>query len=78
MDGLILGIDPGKFNSVCRSYDTTIKSGAFRQAKSTLADLGRPSTQLLAADVVTEAESPAGWMHDHCAELGVPCFRACA
>jgi hypothetical protein len=39
MDGLILAIDLGKFNSVCCWYDAAIKSATFRQAKTTRADL---------------------------------------
>jgi hypothetical protein len=41
MDGLILAIDLGNFNSVCCSYDTATKVAMFRQAKTTLAGLGR-------------------------------------
>ena len=32
MDGLILAIDLGKFNSVCCWYDTATKSATFQQA----------------------------------------------
>src|SRR5262249_28406814 len=73
MDGLILAIDLGKFNSVCCWYDTATKSTTFRQAKTTLADLGRDLTWRRVAGVVIEAGSPAGWVHDLCDELGIPC-----
>jgi transposase len=73
MDGLILAIDLGKFNSVCCWYDTLTKSATFRQAKTTLADLGRDLTRQPVECVVIEAGSPAGWVHDLCAELGLPC-----
>ena len=76
MDGLILAIDLGKFNSVCCWYDTTTKSATFRPAKTTLADLGRQLTRVRVAGVVIEAGSPAGWVHDLCAELGLPCWVA--
>jgi len=39
MDGLILAIDLGKFNSVCCWYDFATKSTTFRHAKTTLAEL---------------------------------------
>jgi hypothetical protein len=39
MDGLILAIDLGEFNSVCCRYVTTTKSATFRHAKTTVADL---------------------------------------
>ena len=71
MDGLILAIDLGKFNSVCCWYATTTKAATFRQVKTTLADLGRQLTRLRVAVVVIEAGSPAGWVHDLCADLGV-------
>ncbi len=35
MDGLILAVDLGKFNSVCCWYDTATKAATFRSAKTT-------------------------------------------
>lgn len=72
MDGLILAIDRGKFNSMCCWYDTATKLATFRQAKTTLADLGRDWTRQPVRAVVIEAGSPAGWVHDLCGELGLP------
>lgn len=76
MDGLILAIDLGKFNSVCCWYDTATKSATFRRAKTTRADLGRDLTRESVSGVVIEAGSPAGWVHDLCLELGLPCWVA--
>jgi transposase len=76
MDGLILAIDLGKFNSVCCWYDTATKAATFRSAKTTRADLGRDLVRQSVACVVIEAGSPAGWVHDLCGELGVPCLVA--
>jgi hypothetical protein len=57
MDGLILAIDLGKFNSVCCWYDTSTKSATFRQARSTRTDLGRDLTrQPVLGVVVTQVE----------------------
>jgi transposase len=76
MDGLILAVDLGKFNSVCCWYDTATKTAAFRSAKTTQADLGRDLVRQRVAGVIIEAGSPAGWVHDLCGELGLPCLVA--
>jgi len=52
LNGLILAIDLGKFNSVCCWYDTSTKSATFRQARTTRADLGRDLTRQPVLDVV--------------------------
>ena len=62
MDGLILAIDLGKFNSVCCWYDTATKSATFQQVKTTRAHLGRDLTWRRVAGVIIEAGSPAGWV----------------
>jgi hypothetical protein len=41
MDGLILAIDLGKFNSVYHWYDTVTKAATSRSAKTAPADLRR-------------------------------------
>jgi len=76
MDGLILAIDLGKFNSVCCWYDTATKSATFRQVRTTRAELGRDLTWRRVVGVIIEAGSPAGWVHDLCGELGLPCWVA--
>src|SRR5262249_24330149 len=76
MDGLILAIDLGKFNSVCCWYDTVTKSASFRHARTMRADLGRDLTTQPVQCVVIEAGSLAGWVSDLCAELGLPCHVA--
>jgi transposase len=71
MDGLILAIDLGKFNSLCCWYDPATKAATFRSAKT--GDLDRELTRVPVAGVVIEAGGPAGWVHDRCQELGLPC-----
>ena len=73
MNGLILAIDLGKFNSVCCWYDTSTKSATFLHARTTRADLGRDLTRQPVLGVVFEAGSPTGWVHDLCDDLGIPC-----
>jgi transposase len=73
MDGPILAIDLGRFNSVCCWYDPATKRAAFRTAATTPAGLRRELLRGPVARVVVEAGSPAGSMHDLCGELGVRC-----
>jgi len=73
MDGLILAIDLGKFNSMCCWYDPGTKATMFRPVKTTEAELGRELMRQPVSVVVIEAGSPAGWVHDRCAALGLPC-----
>lgn len=60
MDGLILAIDLGQFNSICCWCNTASKEATFRQARTTRADLGRHLTRWPVDGVVIEAGSPAG------------------
>ena len=57
MDGLILAIDLGKFNSMCCWYDPAKKATTFRPAKTTEAELGRELTRQPVSVVVIEAGS---------------------
>jgi transposase len=71
--GPILAIDLGKYKCVAGAYDQ-----ASAQARFTTIDTSRPEVEGLIrrtrpAVVVVEACSLAGWVHDLCAELGVPC-----
>jgi hypothetical protein len=56
LDGLILAIDLGKFNSVCCWYKSATKSAAFRHAKTTRADLGRDLTRQLLAPTLPQSD----------------------
>jgi hypothetical protein len=71
--GLILAIDLGKFKSVACAYPRQGGTPAFHTVPSTrealLGLLGRDRP----AVVVIEACALAGWVHDLCAEAGLPC-----
>ena len=57
MDGLILAIDLGKFNSVCCWYDTSTKSATLRHARTIRTVIGRDLTrQPVLGVVVTQVE----------------------
>ena len=68
----ILAIDLGKYKSVACTYarDTAAE---FRTVTTSRAELDRLIRTARPAVVVIEACTPAGWVHDLCAELGVPC-----
>jgi transposase len=71
--GLILALDLGKFKSVACAYPRPGGAPAFdtvpstREALLALLELHRPAV------VVIEACASAGWVHDLCAQRGVPC-----
>lgn len=72
----ILAIDLGKFNSVFCWFDPNTGEVDFRTAKTT-PDAVRAELLRKAVDqVVIEACSQAGWVHDLCGELGLPCAVA--
>jgi transposase len=73
MDGSILAIDLGRFNSVCCRSDAATRGATFRAVRSTPAELGREIARGPVERVVMEACSQAGWVHDLCARLGVTC-----
>jgi transposase len=69
----ILALDLGKYKSVACLYDRATASGRFdtiATSREHLADLFRRHRPAL---VVFEACALAGWVHDLCAELGLPC-----
>jgi transposase len=72
-NGTILAIDLGKFKSVACAYPRGGGSPAFHTVPSSrgallaLLDHARPAV------VVIEACASAGWVHDLCAERGLPC-----
>jgi len=76
MDGLILAIDLGRFNSVLCWYEPATKRAVFRTAATTPADLRRELLRRPVNRVVVEACSPAGWVHDLCGEVGLACAVA--
>jgi transposase len=73
MDGLILAIDLGRFNSVLCWYDPASKAATFRTAVTTPAEFRRELLRRPIDRVVIEACSPAGWVHDLCGEVGLRC-----
>jgi transposase len=73
LDGLILAVDLGRFNSVLCWYEPATKEVTFRTAATAPADLRRELLRRPVARVVIEACSPAGWVHDLCGELGLRC-----
>lgn len=73
MDGVILAIDLGKFNSVLCWYDRVTKSTAFRSVKTTPTELRRELQRQPIERVVLEACSSSGWVHDLCEVLGLVC-----
>jgi transposase len=54
-------------------YDRATAAAAFRAIDSSRAEVDRLIRRTRPAVVVIEACSLAGWVHDLCAALGVPC-----
>ena len=69
----ILAIDLGKYKSVACTYARATAAAEFRTVTTSRAELDRLIRSTRPAVVVIEACTPAGWVHDLCAELGVPC-----
>jgi len=72
----ILAVDLGKFNSVLCWFEPESRRSAFRTVKTNHDDLRRELTRQPVAQVVFEACSQAGWVHDLCAELKLPALVA--
>jgi transposase len=68
----ILAIDLGKYKCVACVYDRAT-AAEFRTLTTSRAEVERLIRAARPAVVVIEACSLAGWVHDLCAELGVPC-----
>ena len=68
-DTTILAIDLGKFNSVLCWYEPNTRDEHYRTIATTPTDLRRELTRRPLAQVVFEACSQAGWVHDLCEEL---------
>ena len=73
---LILAIDLGKFNSVVCAFDSDTREASFRTIKTTPAIVRVELLRQPVVRVVIEACSPAGWVHDLCEELKLPCSVA--
>ena len=71
MNTTILAIDLGKYNSVLCWYKPDARTMTFRTVATTPADLQRELVRCPVAQVVFEACSQAGWVHDLCEELGL-------
>ena len=76
MSATILAIDLGKFNSVLCAFDPGTREASFRTVKTTPAVLRAELLRQPIDRVVIEACSPAGWVHDLCEELKLPCLVA--
>jgi transposase len=71
--GPILAIDLGKYKCVACLYDRATARAEFRSIDTSVAEVERLVRRARPAVVVIEACSLAGWVHDLCAALGVPC-----
>lgn len=69
----ILAIDLGKYKCVSCAYDRATAAAEFRTVTTSRAEVERLIRDARPAVVVIEACTLAGWVHDLCAELGVPC-----
>jgi transposase len=69
----ILAIDLGKYKCVSCAYDRATATALFCTITTSRAEVERLIRNGRPAVVVIEACTLAGWVHDLCAELGVPC-----
>lgn len=70
--GTILAIDLGKYKSVACVHDDGGEN-AFTTFETTRAELQKLIAKHRPAVIIIEACLLAGWVHDLCGELGVPC-----
>jgi hypothetical protein len=70
--GPILAIDLGKYKCVACLYRSATDY-TFHAIDTSRSEVERLITRTRPAVVVIEACSLAGWVHDLCADLGVPC-----
>jgi transposase len=68
----ILALDLGKYKSVGCAYDPATAEARFDTLTTSREELRKLFTRRRPAIVVFEACSLAGWVHDLCAELGLP------
>src|SRR5205085_2023517 len=71
--GPILALDLGKYKSVACAYDRATAAARFQTLDTSRDELRRLFERQRPAVVVLEACTLAGWVHDLCAELGLPC-----
>jgi transposase len=71
--GTILALDLGKYKSVACTYDRATADARFHTLDTTRDDLRPLFERHRPALVVLEACALAGWVHDLCAELHLPC-----
>ncbi len=71
--GPILAIDLGKYKSVACAYAGDPAAARFESLTTDRAHLRRLFAKYRPAVVVIEACALAGWVHDLCGELGLPC-----
>ena len=71
--GPILAIDLGKYKCVACVYDRATAQADFRSIDTSRPEVERLIRRTRPAAVVIEACSLAGWVHDLCGALGVPC-----
>src|SRR6478735_9026091 len=69
----ILAIDLGKYKCVSCAYDRATTAAEYRTVTTSRAEVERLIRAARPAVVVIEACTLAGWVHDLCGELGVPC-----
>ncbi len=72
----ILAIDLGKFNSVLCWYQPDSRDERYHTVATTPDQLRRELTRVSVTEVVFEACSQAGWVHDLCEELKLPVLVA--
>src|SRR6185369_6814375 len=65
--------DLGKYKTVACGYDGDPATARFETLTTDRPHLTRLFTRHRPAVVVLEACTPAGWVHDLCQELGLPC-----
>jgi transposase len=70
MSDTILAVDLGQYKCVACAYD---RAAEYRTVTTSRAEVERLIRDGRPAAVVIEACSLAGWVHDRCAEIGVPC-----
>ena len=69
----ILAIDLGKYKSVACLYDPATAHPRFDTFSTSRSELQKLFQRCPPAVVVIEACALAGWVHDLCTQLGVPC-----
>jgi transposase len=69
----ILAIDLGKYKCVACAYDRATTATEYRTVTTSRAEVERLVRAARPAVVAIEACSLAGWVHDRCGEIGVPC-----